>query len=78
MTERTDPSIPVVKVTLDDIYRELLDIGKKVDGMEGQKESIADHEQRIRGLEKWIWRASGLAALGGAGIGQVLGQLIGK
>jgi len=78
MSERTDPSIPVVKVTLDDIYAELLSIGRKVDAMEGQKEDIADHEQRLRVLEKWVWGAAGLATLGGAGLGQVFAKFLGN
>lgn len=76
MTNQTDPT-PVVKVTLNDIYATVQRVEKKVDAMEGQKEDIADHEERIRSLEKWIWRASGLAALGGAGLGQALTKLLG-
>lgn len=53
----------------------------KLDGMrDGYVEvrrDVADHETRIRGLEKAIWRAAGAAAVIGAGAGVAV-QLLGK
>lgn len=77
MTDQTNPA-PVVKVTLDSMYQLLLEIRTDVNSMKSNKDSIDDHEQRIRALEKWIWRASGLAALGGAGLGQVFAKFLGN
>lgn len=75
-----DPSnqTPRVEVTLKEVYDLLLEVSKKVNSMEPQKGQLDDHEQRIRSLEKWIWRASGMAALGGAGLGQVIAQMLGN
>lgn len=70
------PVDPHVKVTLRDIYGLLLVLQADVAEVKGHDEQIADHEARIRVLEKWIWRASGLAgaagALGGTAITQFL------
>ncbi|WP_053203788.1 hypothetical protein [Jiangella muralis] len=34
---------------------------------------VADHESRIRRLEKAVWLAAGLAAAGGSAIGSLIG-----
>jgi hypothetical protein len=37
----------------------------------------ADHETRIRSLEKWIWGAAGVAGVAGATGASVIGKLAG-
>lgn len=43
---------PVV-ITNREIYSELLQVKGAVQTMSGQADRIADHEMRIRGVEKW-------------------------
>lgn len=43
---------------------------------EGAFADISDHELRIRGLERWIWRASGIAAALGAAAGAIVANVI--
>ena len=67
-------------VTLKTVYDEVVNIKDTLNGanIPGIKASVSDHEYRIRELEKWVWRASGLAALAGAGISQVIGVFFDK
>lgn len=80
MSGGTDPvtdSGPQI-VTLRDVYRlasETKDIVLNQNVPAIQKD-VEDHESRIRILEQWIWRASGMAALAGAGISWILGELL--
>ena len=68
MTPSTDSAH--VKVTLDVIYRELLDVKATVADLPND---VADHEARIRVIEKTIWAASGISGV----VGGVLVALIG-
>lgn len=72
----TPPDAPAV-ITLREVYDLTLAVKQRLDAQNiaGLERDVEDHEKRIRELEKWIWRASGLAALGGAGLGQVLGWI---
>ncbi|MDH4077480.1 MAG: hypothetical protein OEW29_16240 [Acidimicrobiia bacterium] len=55
-----------------DTDRKFDSLGKKIDSViEEMKHDVQvtdhDHEERIRDLEKWMWRAIGIASVGGAG-----------
>lgn len=68
---------PSVKVTLRTIYDKLLDVERKVDPLPAQ---VADHETRLRLLERSTWMLSGvkgvmalaIAAFGSAGLAHLL------
>lgn len=40
-------------------------------------EKLADHEVRLRGLERWRWLMTGIAAAGGGAIGAAATTLLG-
>ena len=65
---------PVVAVSLVQIYEKLVDIDKKFDPVPA---TIADHENRLRTLEKHMWVWVGAASLGSGGIGALITHLIG-
>lgn len=81
----TDPN--GVTITLRDVYddlraqREMLArMNSKLDGIAATDKThtltLADHEDRIRDLEKLVWRASGIAAFIGAATGTVVNLLV--
>lgn len=76
----TDATIIPNIVTTRDLYIKLDKLEDTVAGygLSGMKEQVTDHEYRIRELEKWVWRASGLAALAGAGISIIIQELVGR
>ncbi len=43
----------VVVITLRDIYDKLTVVDQSVQDMKAPVETVADHETRIRGLERW-------------------------
>ncbi len=61
-------------VTLKTVYAEVVNVKEALNGanIPDIKATVRDHEYRIRELERWMWRASGLAALAGAGISQMI------
>lgn len=67
-------------VTLKTVYDEVVNVKDTLNGanIPDIKEDISDHEYRIRELEKWVWRASGLAALAGAGLSQMISVFFAK
>ncbi|GAA1147837.1 hypothetical protein GCM10009651_35710 [Microbacterium natoriense] len=73
-----EDSAPYVKVSLDLIYTELMAVKADVAEMKAASTAaiVADHEGRIRTLEKWVWGASGIAAVGGAGLSQLITALM--
>lgn len=44
-----------VLITNKDLYIELRKVGDKVNEMVPQALTIADHERRIRKVERWMW-----------------------
>jgi len=60
-------------ITLREVYDAV--IGLKVE-LDGIPKIAADHEDRIRDLERKVWSYSGLAAVGGAALGQLLSWLL--
>lgn len=71
---------PVPVVTLRTVYEEVIDIKENLltSNIPDIKTQLRDHEVRIREMEKWLWRASGIAALGGAGLAQVFYSLFNR
>lgn len=74
----TAPSEGPAIVTLREVYDLVLSVKQEVAGQNVPdiRIDVADHEARIRSLEKWVWRASGFAALGGAGLSLVVQELL--
>lgn len=72
-------NIPTV-VTLKDVYNMVVEVKDTVSGhnLPDIKADVKDHEDRIRQLEKWVWRASGLATLAGAGLSQIITEFIAR
>lgn len=56
-------------------------IEEKVDGLRSENQKAdqlhADHEARIRRLERWMYTLTALAAAGGSAAGSILPRLIG-
>lgn len=67
---------PHVKITLHDIYGAVLGLQSDMAEIKGSSTTVSDHETRIRALERWIWRASGIAAAIGAAGGTALTQVL--
>jgi hypothetical protein len=65
---------PVVRVTLTTIYNKLLEVEDKVDPL---PQRVADHEVRLRAIEKYLWIWIGAAAALGAGGSSLIQALIG-
>lgn len=60
-------------ITLREVYDAV--VGLKVD-LDGIPKIAADHENRIRDLERKVWSFSGLAAIVGAVLAQVISFLL--
>jgi hypothetical protein len=64
-----DDKIPAVRITLTDIYNELIEVKTRLGDHPKQ---LDDHERRIRNLEMKVWSASGLAGIVAIVITQLL------
>jgi hypothetical protein len=60
-------------ITLREVYDAV--VGLKVE-LDGIPKIAADHENRIRDLERKVWSYSGLAAIAGAVIAQLISYLL--
>ena len=60
-------------ITLREVYDVV--VGLKVE-LDGIPKIAADHENRIRDLERKVWSYSGLAAIGGAALAQLIAFLL--
>jgi len=71
------PDAPAV-ITLREVYDLVQEVRTEVTLLKTTelKDDVSDHEARIRGLEKWIWRAGGIAAAIGAAGGYVLSDML--
>lgn len=67
---------PHVKITLHDIYGAVLGLQSDMVQIKNNSTTVTDHETRIRALERWIWRASGIAAALGAAGGTAISQIM--
>lgn len=66
-----------VVITMDRIYTELRAVHDEVKDMRGEVKDIADHENRLRSLERKIWIAAGVAAGLAGGIVQAINSVMG-
>lgn len=66
-----------VVITMDRIYTELRAVHDEVRDMRGEVKDIADHENRLRALERKVWVASGVAAGLAGGIVQAINSIMG-
>jgi hypothetical protein len=84
----TPPADPGVYISSAQMYQEMRSlhdvvtrVETKIDGFTNQAQAlgqdIADHETRLRVLEKTVWRAAGAAAVLGAGAG-IVASLLGR
>jgi len=71
------PEGPAI-VTVREVYDLVLQVKERLDAQNvaAMQKDIDDHETRLRSMERWIWRASGMAAIGGAGISYVLDKVL--
>lgn len=92
MTNSVIPEGSVV-ITPTEMYREMLathqavrDVSMKLDGalsdtarrLDGIDNDVADHETRIRGLERRIWMTVGAGTVVGGGAAALISQLVAK
>lgn len=77
-------SIPdgAVVITTKEIYEELKgirsDLQKVAETLPSHRETLDDHEDRIRGLERAKWMVAGVSAFLGGGGATVIQQLFSK
>ncbi|WP_116042234.1 hypothetical protein [Amycolatopsis palatopharyngis] len=67
----------VAVVTMDQIYGELRSLHDEVRDMRSEVKDIADHENRLRSLERKVWLAAGIAAAASGGIVQAFNTAMG-
>lgn len=76
-----------VRITMRDVYEvqqkqgELLsemasNLKRSLDSLDRTKSQVADHEDRIRALEKKIWQAAGAASFVGAAASVLISLII--
>lgn len=67
------------EITLREVYDVLVEVREDVTSMKvtmsDVRGDIADHEARIRALEKRVWSIAGIATVAGAALSQVVGSL---
>jgi len=61
---------PHFVITLRDVYEAVQSLAKKVEGVPDQ---VADHESRLRYLERAVWISAGVGAAGGLGLTKLFG-----
>jgi len=73
------PEGPAV-ITLREVYDLVLEVRSEVALLKTTelKHDVEDHETRLRTVERWQWRAAGIAAAIGAAGGAVVTEMIGK
>lgn len=69
--------MPGVVVSMDQIYAELQAVHGEVRDMRNEVKDIADHENRLRSLERKVWLAAGAAAALSGGIVQAFNTVSG-
>lgn len=65
-------------ITVREVYDLVLQVKEKLDGQDvaAMQKDIEDHEQRIRGLERFVWGAAGIGAVGGAVLSQIVTRIL--
>lgn len=70
------PADPGIYITASQMYQELRQVHDEVKGIRSDLRTLmedrADHEARLRALERRVWTASGAATVLGAGAGFLL------
>lgn len=68
------------EISLREVYDVLVEVRDDVTAlktsMDSTKTDVADHETRIRGLEKLVWKAAGAAAVVGSGGGWLVSTFL--
>lgn len=67
----------VVTITMDQIFAELREVHTEVRDMRSDVRDIADHESRIRSLERKVWVAATVAATMAGSVVQAFNSLTG-
>jgi hypothetical protein len=67
-----DPQSHAV-ITLREVYDVVVQLKEELNGV---PRITADHEERIRDLERKVWSFSGLAAIAGAALAQLISYLL--
>lgn len=60
-------------ITLREVYDAVVGLKEELNGV---PTITADHEQRIRDLERKVWSFSGIAAIAGAALSQIVTVLL--
>jgi hypothetical protein len=60
-------------ITLREVYDVVVQLKEELNGV---PKITADHEERIRDLERKVWSFSGIAAVAGAGLAQLISYLL--
>lgn len=73
------PEGPAI-ITIREVYDLVLEVRSEVALLKSTeiKADVADHETRLRALERWIWRAGGIAAAIGAVGGTLLSDIFSR
>lgn len=67
----TTQPVPVAQITVVDVFAKQIEMGAQLAVIHEQLRAIPDHEQRIRGLERFRFVLTGLATIGGILAGAV-------
>lgn len=75
----TEPG-PAVTIGLREVYDLVLEVKSQVGELKTTEivADVADHENRIRTIEKWMWKQVGLGAAIGSLGGFILSELVGR
>jgi hypothetical protein len=60
-------------VTLREVYNAVVELKQELSGV---PKIMADHEQRLRDLERRVWSFSGIAAVLGAALAQLFNMIM--
>ena len=60
-------------ITLREVYDVVVQLKEELNGV---PRITADHEERIRDLERKVWSFAGIAAVAGAGLAQLISYLL--
>lgn len=68
------------EITLKEVYDVVVEVRQDVtaikEKLDATQVDVRDHETRLRSLEKLVWGAAGIGAVGGAGLAQVFTALL--
>lgn len=67
----TTQPVPVAQITVVDVFAKQIEMGAQLAVIHEQLRAIPDHEQRIRGLERFRFVLTGLSTIGGIVAGAI-------